>query len=75
MLDTGCSKLDLIKTLPFTLPRNIINLLYGLFRQAKSINEFLITFQLKTGFSLRYNKHPETSIQHHGLSACNSYYS
>ncbi|MCJ7776290.1 MAG: hypothetical protein MUP08_07875 [Desulfobulbaceae bacterium] len=52
-----------IKTLPFTLPRNIINLLYGLFRQIKKIKEFLILFPLKTGFPLRYNKYPETSIQ------------
>jgi hypothetical protein len=30
---------------------------------------FLIPFPLKTGFPLRYNKYPETNIQHHVLSA------
>jgi hypothetical protein len=32
---------------------------------------FLIPFPLKTGFPLRYNKYPETSIQHHVLSDVN----
>jgi len=32
---------------------------------------FLIPFPLKTGFPLCYNKYPETSIQHHGLTIWN----
>jgi hypothetical protein len=32
---------------------------------------FLIPFSLKTGFPLCYNKYPETSIQHHGLTIWN----
>ena len=36
---------------------------------------FLVPFSLKIGFPLRYNKYPETSIQHHVLSAGNCFYS
>jgi hypothetical protein len=45
------------------VPGNIINLLYGSFRKIKEVKKFLISFPLKTGFPLRYNKYPETSIQ------------
>ena len=52
MLDDCCSEAEIpssagIKTLPFTLPRNIINLLYGLFRQSKKIKEFLISSSIQ----------------------------
>jgi hypothetical protein len=68
MLDACCSEAEIpslagIKTFPFTVPGNIINLLYGPFRKIKKVKKFLISFPLKTGFPLRYNKYPETSIQ------------
>ena len=68
MLDTRYSMLSNIpslagiKTFPFTATGNIINLLYGPFRKNKKVIKFLISFPLKTGFPLSYNKYPETSI-------------
>jgi hypothetical protein len=75
MLDARCwSKIPSlagIKIFPFTVPGNIINLFYGLFRKIKKMKKFLISFPLKTGFPLRYNKNPETSIQYHVVSSSN----
>jgi hypothetical protein len=70
MLVAGCSMLvkDPIfngdKDFPNYNAWNYNNLLYGPFRKIKKVKKFLISFPLKTGFPLRYSKHPETSIQY-----------
>ena len=68
ILDTRCwsniPSLAGIKTFSFTATGNIINLLYGPFRKNKKVIKFLISFPLKTGFPLSYNKYQETSIQY-----------
>ena len=52
MLDACCSEAEIpslagIKTLPFTAPGNIINLLYGSFRKIKKVIKFFISSSIQ----------------------------
>jgi hypothetical protein len=52
MLDACCSEAEIsslagIKTCQFTVPGNIINLLYGPFRKIKEVKKFLISSSIQ----------------------------
>jgi len=52
MLDACCSEVEIpslagLKTCPFTVPGNIINLLYGPFRKIKEMKKFLISSSIQ----------------------------